>query len=77
MNSPREVKVNDLFCLCFLEYKIVVSSVAIMNSGKITHNVNSGISGVGSGDVVCEGVGVGVAVGSGLGDGEGVGSDVG
>jgi hypothetical protein len=43
-----------------------------MNSGKMTQNVNSGISGVGSGDAVGEGVGAGVAVGSGIGDGEGV-----
>jgi hypothetical protein len=50
-----------------LKQKIADSIVAIINGGKMSHGVNSGISG--------EGVGVGglgVDVGSGVGDGEDV-----
>jgi hypothetical protein len=54
--------------LRFLKQKTAVSSVAMINGGKMVHRGNSGISGE---DV---GVGVGVFVGSSVGVGEGVDS---
>ena len=51
-----------------MKQKTPVSSVAIINGGKMTKGVNSGISGV---DL---GVGVGVTVGFGVEEGEGVDS---
>lgn len=65
-HEARSKRSELCLAFAFLEQKIAVSSVAIMNGGKMIHGGNSGISG--------EGVGVGVGVvGSGLGDGEGVG----